>query len=235
MSRSVRTRRRRLTAPRRRQDQPTVEWDHADRSPEPIVLTGPPTTAPDSPPDADPDVGPLARPAAEAGASLRLSRAAAELLLRLPLLSRLDRRVAPLIDQGRLDQTDALAGLLRYGVMGALATGVYFAVAVGLHQTGLGPNTTSAIAIAISVLVSFVIQSRVTFQTGRLDPAEAARFVVVGLIGLTVSRVVIGTVHLRAGQPFWVAALVVCLIVPITNFTAMNFWVFAGGRGHART
>lgn len=229
MSRSVRTRRRRLAGPRRRQDEPTVQWGPDEPTNPPIVLTAPTTPPARSPARTSaPTVG---TPAPAPSASLRWSRALAKLLLRLPLLGRLDRRVAPLIDQGRLDQTDALAGLLRYGVMGALATGVYFAIAVGLHQTGLGPNTTSAIAIAVSVLVSFVIQSRVTFQTGRLDPREAARFVVVGLIGLTVSRVVIGTVHLGAGQPFWVAALVVCLIVPIANFTAMNFWVFAGGRG----
>lgn len=231
MSRSVRTRRRRIAASRRRQDEPTVEWGPDEPANRPIVLTAP-TTPPARSPAPNPTVG---SPAPAPSASLRWSRALAKLLLRLPLLGRLDRRVAPLIDQGRLDQTDALAGLLRYGVMGALATGVYFAIAVGLHQTGLGPNTTSAIAIAVSVLVSFVIQSRVTFQTGRLDPREAARFVVVGLIGLTVSRVVIGTVHLGAGQPFWVAALVVCLIVPIANFTAMNFWVFAGGRGGIRS
>lgn len=165
------------------------------------------------------------------GFSMRWSQGLAELLLRLPLTKTLDRRLAPLINRGRLDQSDAIAGLLRFGLMGGLATSVYFAIAIGLHQTGLGPNTTSAIAIAISVVVSFVVQSRVTFQTGRFEPKEAGRFLVVGLIGLTVSRVVISTVHLRAEQPFWVAALVVCLVVPITNFTAMNFWVFASDRG----
>ena len=160
-----------------------------------------------------------------------LSHRLAVLLLRLPLSHGLNGRLASAVDRGRLDHTDALAGLIRYIAMGGMATAVYFFSAVALDRAGAGATVTSAIAITVSVIVSFVAQSRVTFRSSRWHRREALRFMVVGALGFTISRGAIDLVHLRAGQPFWLAALVVCLIVPLTNFAAMNFWVFAGGWG----
>jgi putative flippase GtrA len=154
----------------------------------------------------------------------------ARLLLLVPPVAKLDAAISPMVGRGRLDRADTLAGLIRYGTMGAMATAVYLVAAILLHLAGLGPNVASAAAIVISVGVSYVAQSRVTFRTGRWDPAQAARFGVIGVIGLTMSRLLVGVLHLAAGLPYWTAVLSVCAVVPVANFAAMNFWVFAERR-----
>ena len=149
------------------------------------------------------------------------------LLRRVPFVQHLEGPFARFVGAGSLSEDDALLGLLRFAAMGLVSTVVYFVAAIVLFQGGISARSSSVLAMLLGLLVSFVVQSRVTFRQTGFHMPDAVRFAILGAAGLLVANYSVILLHERGGQPLWVAAAVVCVLIPLTNFLVMNFWVFS--------
>lgn len=127
-----------------------------------------------------------------------------------------------------------LRKLFRFGTVGVLSAGLYFAaVALFIEAGGVEPRFASILGYLVAVPLSFYGHRLHTFRSnGRLS-AEGVRFVLTHLIGM---GVMFGTMHLAVGvlsAPFWVGSALGTMIVPAVSFVVMNLWVFRDQAGHA--
>lgn len=117
--------------------------------------------------------------------------------------------------------------LSRFSLVGLAATAVYFVAANLLMRFGsLAPEVASVIAYLVGMFVSFVGQSRFTFEIPRSTAGQAMRFAVLSVIGLGVSFY---SVRLAAGYfgvaPFW-GTVATSIFIPAFSFFVMKLWVF---------
>ncbi|MEX0409336.1 GtrA family protein [Aquibium sp. LZ166] len=117
--------------------------------------------------------------------------------------------------------------LVRFGISGLLATGLYFVlVNVAVLTFGTDPAWASVYAYLLSLLFSYAMQSRFTFGVKGDSPSQVLRFGLTSVVGLSVSYWIIvlnGALEL----PFVVGALGVCILIPVCNFLVFKHWVFA--------
>lgn len=142
--------------------------------------------------------------------------------------------------ESRLKQLSAQGGLVgwafservlqvvRFGISGLSSTVVYFVVTIALVQLAqMEPITASVVGYAVSLVFSYLLQSRFTFRVTSDSGAQMVKFLVTSLFGFAVSygsmRYFTGTL----GLPYFVGALVVCVVLPVANFLIFKRWVFA--------
>lgn len=142
------------------------------------------------------------------------------------MLNRLADIYARLVGRGTLEERDAIAGTIRFIVMGLVSTGAYFCLVMVLYLLGLQPATASLVALVTCWGLSWQLQRNVTFKAGRPSSGEVIRFFAMSVAGLIVSHATIVLVHQQAGLPAWFAFACVCVTIPVMNFIIMNFWVF---------
>ena len=130
----------------------------------------------------------------------------------------------------RSDASRRLLGLAsRFGVVGVAATLTYLAVAnLLIHFASVGPGISSVLAYLAGMAVSYIGQSRWTFQ-GAGSEGRLARFVILSLVGLMTSFVA-PLAAVRVGCPAAVGTAVPVLAVPLLSFVAMKWWVFSNSR-----
>jgi putative flippase GtrA len=123
-----------------------------------------------------------------------------------------------------------LIGLLsRFGVVGLLATLTYLVMANALIYLGaLGPGLASVIAYLAGMVVSYLGQSRWTFN-GAGGKREVARFAVLSSAGLLLSYAA-PHAALRLGLPSAAGTAIPALAVPLLSFLVMRLWVFGSHR-----
>jgi putative flippase GtrA len=125
-----------------------------------------------------------------------------------------------------VSERDLLPTLSRFAVVGLSATLVYFLVASSLMLLGIvRPTTASIVGYVAGMSVSFVAQGRVTFLVDKLSSTHASRFIVLSLIGLSISYLSVRAVAWIGGAPIWGVPLT-CFLVPALSFVVMRFWVF---------
>ncbi|MEH2511972.1 putative flippase GtrA [Nitrobacteraceae bacterium AZCC 1564] len=125
----------------------------------------------------------------------------------------------------------SLHRLVRFGLSGIAATLFYIALTnvlvLALH---VPPVTASVCAYILSIGVSYILQSRFTFQVGRDSFDQIAKFVVTSIAGLAVSWCVMAWSTNLMAWPYFVGATIVCFLIPVANFFMFRGWVFAVGR-----
>ena len=128
------------------------------------------------------------------------------------------------------------ARLVRFAISGLTAAGVYFAVlALCLSWTGIRADLASVIAYLASLIFSYLLQSRFTFQARDDSARQVVAFVIVSLTGLALSWVVMAVLHLRIGVPVWWVAIILCGIIPTTNYFLFKWVVFTQNTGLSGT
>ena len=130
--------------------------------------------------------------------------------------------------KSRLSKVDGpvIRKAARFGFAGIAATLVYFILFLIIQAVTHWDRTiVSVVAYLFALAFSYFAQSRFTFRVERDTEAQVARFIILSLLGLVVS-----TATVEASKVFeisaWVAAGIVCVLIPVVNFIAMNFWVF---------
>ncbi len=123
--------------------------------------------------------------------------------------------------------TSLLALLSRFSLVGALATIVYFIVAnVGLLVSDADAAQISVFAYLVGMVVSYLGQSRVTFQVSGANLSQVARFCVLSSAGLAISYYAVHFAQFGLGiAPLW-GTIAVSLLVPVMSFIVMKLWVF---------
>lgn len=122
---------------------------------------------------------------------------------------------------------DAARRVLSFGVVGAISTLAYAAIAFALGATIAMPAwMASGIAYGVAALFSYLCHRRITFRSAEGHKRVAPRFVITGTIGYVLALLlpVILTDHLRA--PPAVAILLTVALVPIVNFILLDRFVF---------
>jgi putative flippase GtrA len=121
-----------------------------------------------------------------------------------------------------------LLGLIsRFGFVGIAATLTYLVGAnILIHFAVVGPGFASVIAYLAGMAVSYIGQSRWTFQ-GAGGRWQLARFMALSAAGLVISY---AAPHAAQGLGLPVAAgtMIPILAVPLISFLAMRYWVFTG-------
>ncbi|MBR0806190.1 GtrA family protein [Bradyrhizobium japonicum] len=121
--------------------------------------------------------------------------------------------------------------ILRFGLTGVTTTLVYFVLTNAFVLSSMmRPVVSSVCAYVISVAISYLMQSRFTFQVDGDSLDQVARFVVMSLTGLVVSWCVMALTVDLLHWPYLTGAIGVCVIIPVLNFFLMRGWVF-GTRG----
>ncbi len=123
--------------------------------------------------------------------------------------------------------TSLVAVLSRFSLVGAMATLVYFLVAnVGLMVTDADAAQISVFAYLVGMIVSYLGQSRVTFQVAGANLSQVMRFCVLSGAGLAISYYAVRFAQFGLGvSPIW-GTVAVSLMVPLMSFVVMKLWVF---------
>lgn len=113
----------------------------------------------------------------------------------------------------------------RFGVVGAVATGVHLVVGLGLHHgAGLVPFWANLVAFCCALGVSFLGQTRLTFPDATADGGAFLRFAGVALTGLALNQVLVWLVTSAFGGPYWLALTIIFATVPWITFALLKFW-----------
>lgn len=129
-----------------------------------------------------------------------------------------------------------LRQLISYGVLGGLGAVSDFLAYTGMvHFTPLSgvPVVANTISVLTGILVSFLLNSRITFRTRDNTLRRGARFFTVGLSGLALSTALLALLTHGVGMGPVLAKLVTMPPVVLFQFLANRFWSFRAieGRG----
>jgi putative flippase GtrA len=118
--------------------------------------------------------------------------------------------------------------VVRFGLTGVTTTLVYFFLTnafVLLFR--MAPVAASACAYLLSIVISYLLQSRFTFRVNSDSVDQVVRFVVTSLVGLAASWCVMAFAVGVLEWPYLSGALLVCVLIPAINFFVFRGWVFA--------
>lgn len=115
---------------------------------------------------------------------------------------------------------------IRFGLIGGLATLTYFLLGV-LFVTvwNMSLLIGNALAYVISFAVSYLGQSRFTFQSRDKDSVRLPRFAAAQLIGLGLNSFIVEACS-RLGINYEISMIVASASVPIVVYLLCKFWVF---------
>ncbi|WP_371169427.1 GtrA family protein [Aliiroseovarius sp. 2305UL8-7] len=117
--------------------------------------------------------------------------------------------------------------LLRVVGVGGVATLLHVITATLVHRLlGTADLGANFIGFCSSVMVSYLGHSRLTFAVTPDYEKCLPRLVFVSLLGLVASSLIVWFVGVIGGGSFFVAMVAVALLLPLTNFLALRFWVF---------
>lgn len=143
-------------------------------------------------------------------------------------------------DVDRTDRRELYRRIITFAAVG-VANGVTFAVMFLLvRRTGASPLVANAIALAISLAVSFTLNRRFTFQRrGRTDwGGEAVRFLITYLLTGAISTAALLALSAWASPTEAVEAVVAFLAnasLMVVRFASLQSWVFRDDAPDATT
>jgi putative flippase GtrA len=128
-------------------------------------------------------------------------------------------------------RSDLLRGrAIRYGIAGAAAMLLYFALVAALVETRVLPPVTAAAAgTAATILFQYVVNRAWIFPTDRSHVSAIIRFLLASGLGMALNT---GLMHLAVHilvWPYWAGLVLATAVVPPTNFLINQFWAFRPG------
>lgn len=119
-----------------------------------------------------------------------------------------------------------VAQLTRFGVSGVINTIVYIGTGKALLAAGVGHAATGALALLVASATGYVLHKLFSFRSKNEPAGEAARFGLLVLLNATLSSAALPALARQVGMSDTLALMTVSLILPVTNFLAMKFWIF---------
>jgi putative flippase GtrA len=128
------------------------------------------------------------------------------------------------------NEPTSLSRLVRFGAAGLTATLFYLVLANVLVWGGrLSPLTSSMVAYLISIVFSYLLQSRFTFGVQKDSVKQIARFAVTSLAGLFVCWGVTYVTFDIMCWSFFPGSMLICILLPAINYFLFQVWVFSTG------
>ncbi len=121
--------------------------------------------------------------------------------------------------------------LVRFGLVGVLATGVQYLVLIGLVRgVGMWPPAASAIGFIVSAIGNYLLNYYFTFRSQHRHGPAAAKFLVLATVGL-VLNVMLMQVLVETGWHYLLAQVCVTAVVFLWNFGGNSLWTFRAYTG----
>jgi putative flippase GtrA len=121
------------------------------------------------------------------------------------------------------------ARVVRFGVVGALATSVYFLASVAMVEVvSLPPVAASTIGQICSAIVSYFGHAIYSFRVRRDHSRHGTRFLIIAAATFGLNVVVTWFLTDILRLQYWIAFAVVVVMIPTVNYFANRFWVFGG-------
>ena len=119
-----------------------------------------------------------------------------------------------------------LERVLRFGLVGALATGVQYAILVVLVRwAGMWPPAASAVGFVVSAVGNYLLNYHFTFRSRERHAPAAAKFLILAGGGLALNAALMA-VLVDMGWHYLVAQVCVTAVVFLWNFIGNSLWTF---------
>ncbi|MGH1418072.1 MAG: GtrA family protein [Hyphomicrobiaceae bacterium] len=131
---------------------------------------------------------------------------------------------------GASDWTSPAQGseLLRFCTSGIAATLFYFVIVnLLIYGPGLTPVVSSTLAYLMALGVSYFLQARYTFRIDSDSFDQVVKFLLSAIVGIGLSSGVMYLATHTLQCPALIASIIVCILIPISNYFVFKFWVFA--------
>ena len=138
---------------------------------------------------------------------------------------KLNNRLGPSETARRISRISE-SSMLRFGIVGISATIIYYVVALVAAKFGLVAVMANLVAYAAGVATSFVGHFHYTFKKRDNHFRYLIRFVIVTFFGYILSNIIIFIVMEVNQAPFWLATLIVALLLPPANWICNRYWAF---------
>jgi putative flippase GtrA len=125
--------------------------------------------------------------------------------------------------------------LLRFGIVGGLATGVQYLILILLvREAGVWPTAASAAGFVLSSVANYLLNYYFTFRSRRAHGAAFVRFLALAATGLVLNSVLMH-VLVGAGWHYLIAQLCATAVVFAWNFAGNSLWTFGSEPAGARS
>lgn len=124
-----------------------------------------------------------------------------------------------------------IAQIMKFGVVGVLATVIDFGVLNLMHYVvGLDPVVSNTISFCVSVVFNYVASMKYVFthKEGMSRRREFVIFVVLSVIGLVLNDAIVWAVAVRAGLNVNIAKVAATCIVMVWNFVTRKIFLDGG-------
>ena len=128
-----------------------------------------------------------------------------------------------------------LQSVSRFALVGLTATGIYAVLAMLLGswmRDDAGQAAASLVAYGAAAVFSYCAHRIFTFASSGSYRFEIPRFVVLTLSGVTISFIVPLVLAQWLLLPMIIPVAVVCVVIPLLNYIALDRWVFGASTGN---
>ncbi|MEH2470451.1 putative flippase GtrA [Nitrobacteraceae bacterium AZCC 2161] len=126
--------------------------------------------------------------------------------------------------------------LVRFSMVGGLATGVYLLAAlIAVEGLGVSPLIGATIGFCASFVVSFIGHFRFTFAVAGRYRDYVLKFAVSSVLSFLISTLAMWLATRILMIDYRIALIAIAIIIPICSYLVNRFWVFLLPADAART
>jgi putative flippase GtrA len=124
-----------------------------------------------------------------------------------------------------------LGKLMRFGLVGAVATGIQYVILIVLvRELGMWPALASAIGFVVSASGNYLLNYHFTFRSARPHGPAAMKFVTLAAVGLAINFALMQALG-AAGVYYLLAQVCATAVVFLWNFVGNSLWTFRAYTG----
>lgn len=117
---------------------------------------------------------------------------------------------------------------VKYGLVGIVGTTSHtLTLYLGVEKFGLNPLLSSSLGFIISVVISFLMNAKWTFNSSHRNKLFFAKYLIVCLIGLGINLTILYFFTYVVFYNYLIGQLIALIVVPIINFVLNKKWAFS--------
>lgn len=117
---------------------------------------------------------------------------------------------------------------VKYGLVGIVGTASHtLTLYLGVEKFGLNPLLSSSLGFIISVVISFLMNAKWTFNSSHRSKLFFVKYLIVCLIGLGINLTILYFFTYVVFYNYLIGQLIALLVVPIINFVLNKKWAFS--------
>ena len=121
--------------------------------------------------------------------------------------------------------TGVLGRLLRFGIVGGVATGIQYLILIVLVHERVWPAVASAIGFVVSASGNYLLNYHYTFRSRETHGPAATKFLMLATVGLAINFVLMHAL-VAAGWYYLLAQALTTAAVFVWNFAGNSLWTF---------